>query len=124
MAKVFVYGTLKKGNNIRGLDFFGEGSKFVGTATTVDSTYALYDLGAFPAVSINGNQNIVGEVWDVNKATMKVLDGIEGYPTFYNRKKVKTTRGDSWMYFIDGIETDDRVVQISPQQQDAEWSKS
>ena len=124
MAKVFVYGTLKKGNNVRGLDFFGESSTFVGTAKTTESTYSLFDLGAFPAVGVNGKQNVMGEVWNVNKQTMKVLDGIEGYPNFYDRKKVNTTRGDAWMYFIHGIELDDSVAQVDPAKQDVEWLKS
>jgi gamma-glutamylaminecyclotransferase len=105
MQKVFVYGTLMRGNTTRGLDQFS-GAEFVNKALTVDASYSMYDLGSFPSVCIKGDQQIQGEVWEVDETMMKVLDGIEGYPNFYNRKLVNTTEGEAWMYYIPGIEKD------------------
>lgn len=102
--RVFVYGTLKRGNTTRGLDTMGSGNIFISEARTSDRTYSLYDLGTFPAVGTVGEYYIEGEVWEVDSETMKTLDHIEGYPNFYNRKKIDTTIGEAWIYFIEDID--------------------
>ena len=65
MNKVFVYGTLKSGGEIRGLNQFGEGASIVGKAKTQYPDYEMSDLGAFPGVFLNGKFHIQGEVWEV-----------------------------------------------------------
>jgi len=99
MNTVFVYGTLKGANHVRGLNQF-EGSHFVGEATTTESQYMMYDLGAFPAVMCGGGSDVQGEVWKVTNDVMDILDQIEGYPNFYNRKIVETSLGPAWMYYF------------------------
>ena len=47
MNKVFVYGTLKSGGSIRGLENFGDGAVIVGRAKTTYPDYTMVDLGAF-----------------------------------------------------------------------------
>lgn len=112
MHRVFVYGTLKSGGKIRGLDTLGwmhdieDAAELIGKAVTANPSFSLYNLGAFPAASIKGNNKILGEVWEVNDEMFGLLDGIEGYPEFYNRTKVQTTQGEAWMYYIPGIEDD------------------
>lgn len=113
--KVFVYGTLKKGNSVRGLNMFRDrGAEYVSDAVTTEADYSLYDLGAFPAVTLGGNNQISGEVWEVNEYMMKVLDDIEGYPDFYNRTKIKTTQGKAWMYYIPDIKSYRTTNYIEP----------
>lgn len=102
MAKVFVYGTLKSGGELRGLDRFGDGATIVGKAKTVYPDYEMADLGAFPGVFLNGEYHIEGEVWEVDEDTMEDLDAIEGYPDFYNRQLTHTTEGKAWMYYLAG----------------------
>ena len=102
MAKVFVYGTLKSGGELRGLDRFGDGATIVGKAKTVYPDYEMADLGAFPGVFLNGEYHIEGEVWEVDEDTMEDLDAIEGYPDFYNRQLTHTTEGKAWMYYLPG----------------------
>jgi len=102
MAKVFVYGTLKSGGELRGLDRFGDGATIVGKAKTVYPDYEMADLGAFPGVFLNGKYHIEGEVWEVDDDTMEHLDAIEGYPDFYNRQLTHTTEGKAWMYYLAG----------------------
>lgn len=114
LNKVFVYGTLMKGNTTRGLDQF-PGSKFLGEAVTSSSTYSMYDLGAFPAVCLSGNNAIKGEVWEVDENTFYVLDRIEGFPDFYNRKLVETNHGVAWMYYIPKIDQDKFATKIEAQ---------
>lgn len=103
-TKVFVYGTLKKGDSRRGLDRWATGVQFVGPAVTSKLDYSLYDLGSFPAAVLNGNNRIEGEVWIVDEDTMEDLDRIEGYPAFYKRIQIDTTQGRAWMYYIPDIE--------------------
>ena len=101
MNKVFVYGTLKSGGEVRGLHQFGDGATIVGKAKTQYPDYEMSDLGAFPGVFLNGKFHIEGEVWEVDDETMEQLDAIEGYPTFYSRTPTHTTQGKAWMYFLD-----------------------
>ena len=100
MNKVFVYGTLKSGGEIRGLNQFGEGASIVGKAKTKYPDYEMSDLGAFPGVFLNGKFHIQGEVWEVSDKVLEQLDAIEGYPDFYNKQVVHTTQGKAWMYFL------------------------
>jgi len=119
---VFVYGTLKKGNQIRGLDSFGN-AEFLGIAFTTDSLYSLYNLGSFPAVTFDGHNSIHGEVWQVDDQTMDILDSIEGYPNFYNRVKVSTTKGNAWIYYIPDISKYSSAEQITAKpEQTVSWN--
>ena len=105
---VAVYGTLRKGwGNHRSMkDAKG---KFVGQGKTREN-YNLYSLGPFPAVSMANTDNetpVVVEVYRVEKEGLTgPLDGLEGYPGFYNRTKVDVVlEGDNqveaWLYHID-----------------------
>lgn len=98
--KVFVYGTLKSGGAIRGLNQFGEGAVIVGKAQTVYPDYDMIDLGAFPGVVKGGTYKIEGEVWEVSDEVMEQLDAIEGYPDFYDREPTMTTQGKAFMYYL------------------------
>ena len=104
---VFVYGTLKRGNPIRGLDRV-RGSTFIGEAITLTSDYMMLDLGSFPGViAVPGWFNatrIGGEVFSVTTDLLMKLDEIEGYPDFYDRMKVATTKGVAWMYCLASLE--------------------
>lgn len=110
--KVFVYGTLKGGNQLRGMNKFANAT-LVDDATTSDAEYSLYDLGAFPAVSMGGKNRIQGEVWQVDADIMQQLDYIEGYPEFYDRKKINTTAGEAWVYYIPHIQEYQNVTAIT-----------
>ena len=97
MTQVFVYGTLKKGfgNNVllQNSNFIGEG--FVEAD--------MFNFGSFPVVS-EGKGSVKGEVYEVNDSVFQSLDRLEGYPNFYDRKKVhvRSEAGDlsAWMYFM------------------------
>ena len=100
MHKVFVYGSLKSGGSIRGLNQFGEGADIVGKATTQYPDYNMVDLGSFPGVFMGGTKYIQGEVWEVNDDVFEQLDAIEGYPDFYSRTPTQTSQGKAWMYYL------------------------
>tara|TARA_B100000900_G_scaffold409095_1_gene424424 strand:+ start:2904 stop:3350 length:447 start_codon:yes stop_codon:yes gene_type:complete len=104
--KVFVYGTLKSGGDIRGLNQFGDGANIVGKTKTTYPDYDMIDLGAFPGVLEGGKHYIQGEVWEVDTETLMQLDAIEGYSgkpseNFYNRIVVVTDEGKAFMYVLD-----------------------
>ena len=99
LHRVFVYGTLKSGGDIRGLNQF-DGATIVGKAKTNYPDYNMLDLGAFPGVTKEGEKHIQGEVWEVDDEVMEQLDMIEGYPEFYNRQQTQTTLGKAWMYYL------------------------
>lgn len=116
---VFVYGTLRKGQGNHGRL---AGARFVGRGKTVDRMTLLDVNGYFPAVvPIDGPSRIVGEVYDVDAATLKSLDQLEGYPHHYDRKRFDVELLDTdraarhvvaWIYFYppDG----QRVADVIP----------
>lgn len=97
--KVFVYGSLKRGNNVRGMQFF-QGAIRVGQAQTTAGIYSMLDLGSFPGVILDGTHDINGEIYIIDELILSQLDAIEGYPDFYDRTEVETTEGKALMYFL------------------------
>jgi gamma-glutamylaminecyclotransferase len=100
---VFVYGSLKRGfHNHSVLD----GAKFAGEAT-LNPKYTMYSLGGYPAIVPDGKHpsQIIGELYEVDNAGLARLDMLEGYPSYYNRRKeiVNTERGGeiAWVYYIE-----------------------
>lgn len=70
--RVFVYGTLLKGLERNAAL---STSYYLGPALI---NAALYDLGHFPGIK-DGDEPVVGELYEVDAATLKQLDQIEGY---------------------------------------------
>lgn len=98
--KVFVYGTLLKDLSNHSLISRDSTHKFCGEHTT-GAEYTMISCGGFPAVLQGGNTGIVGEVYEVDENTLYgPLDGLEGYPRFYDRKYIHTPYGDAWMYYL------------------------
>ncbi len=60
--KLFVYGTLRKGN-----------------APTVEISGYMHDLGWYPGVKLGGNSRFVAEVVTVDDEKLSDLDRYEGY---------------------------------------------
>lgn len=82
---VFVYGTLKSGNPIRGAELI-TGCKVIGEAVTSDAKFNMYDMGAFPAVVFNGTHKVSGELLECTDEGIEILDSIEGVANqLYNR---------------------------------------
>ena len=86
MARIFVYGTLKRGYS-RSAALQGE--KFLGTART-DTRYRMYNCGDYPGlVESPEGLSIEGELWEVSAECLKRLDEIEGVGNqLYKRAKV------------------------------------
>lgn len=109
---VAVYGSLKKG--------FGNhrliaNSELVSKGIT-PPIFKMISFLAYPGI-LDGNKNIEVEVYSVDSLTFKRLDGLEGYPNFYNRKLVNILKEDkalipnyeptdedileAWIYYLD-----------------------
>jgi gamma-glutamylcyclotransferase (GGCT)/AIG2-like uncharacterized protein YtfP len=114
MRMVAVYGTLKQGwGNHRLL----AESTFV--KDDVITSAVLYDLGPFPGAkqTEDKNDSIQVEVYEVDDATFRQLDSLEGYyadhPTqgLYNRVEVITVTGlPVWTYIYNGDVSGSGVV--------------
>ena len=102
--KVFVYGTLRRGEPNH---YLLESAKYIGTTKTPEGLFVLHDLGPFPAaepVDVVWSPSIVGEVYEVDDETLKKLDTLEGVDSgFYRRIRVGTPLGECWIYVMDDV---------------------
>jgi gamma-glutamylcyclotransferase (GGCT)/AIG2-like uncharacterized protein YtfP len=79
---VFVYGTLRLGGHANHL--MQQSGKFLEFATTLGT---MYDLGAFPGITLGGDSQIVGEVWAIRPDAIPALDRYEGEGRLYTRRR-------------------------------------
>jgi gamma-glutamylaminecyclotransferase len=101
MIHVFVYGSLKRG--FRNHHFLAT-SRFVGTGTT-RCCFDLLDLGYFPAAIKPGMFAIQGELFSVDRHTLKNLDRLEANGVFYRREQhpvivPETGLVSAWIYLL------------------------
>jgi gamma-glutamylcyclotransferase (GGCT)/AIG2-like uncharacterized protein YtfP len=99
MKKVAVYGSLLAGlGNHRLL----ADSTFLMEAE-VAIPFKMIDLGAFPGlIPAEENQDIKVEIYEVTDEVFDTLDGLEGYPSFYDRTTITPVEGHEnvWIYFL------------------------
>ncbi len=114
MIKVAVYGSLRKGFQNH---HFLDGQQFLGTETVPN--YKMYNLGTYPGIVPYPGKGVFAEVYDVTPERLKALDGLEGHPTFYCRKKIKTEYGNTWIYEL--ANPDDYIG--APTVSTGEWGK-
>lgn len=96
--RLFVYGTLKQGERLHGTL---HSSPYSGTGRL--QGYIMLHLGHFPGIvrapADAEGWTVYGEIYDVDDHTLAVIDGIEGHPTYYERKEVTLDGiGKSWTY--------------------------
>jgi gamma-glutamylaminecyclotransferase len=86
-TRVFVYGSLRKGfGNHRLLAV--PGARLIMAKSRTEPGYELRDLGAFPGMVRGGAGAVIGEVYEVDEATLAALDRLEGHPRFYTRSRI------------------------------------
>lgn len=95
MKKVFVYGTLKRSYSNHHLL---KSSTFLGQDTIKGE---MYNLGHYPAIK-NGENDIHGEVYEIDENTEQMLDILEGVPSFYQKHTVETKYGEAIVYKMGG----------------------
>jgi len=95
MKKVFVYGTLKRGQGNNHV--FPNGSKYVCDGVCDGK---LVHLGGFPGLLKGTSGKTYGEVWEVPH--LQSLDYLEGNGSFYTREPTIIQVGDeeitAWVY--------------------------
>ena len=96
--RVFVYGTLLRGEVNHGLL---AGAELMGAHRT-EPRFTLYRLGAYPGLVAGGGTAVHGEVYRVNDAGLRALDQLEDYPRLYDRLLIPTPFGRAWVYVYRG----------------------
>lgn len=97
MNRIFVYGTLKRGQRNA---HYMRGAGYVGRHVT-EKIFSMYEFGGYPAVCRDGRHAISGEVYRVSDQQFEILDAFESYPEFYQRIEIPTRWGDAWMYVVE-----------------------
>lgn len=92
---VFVYGSLRKGRGLSGVMSIALNDLGVYKSKR---KYNMYNLGAFPCITKNGNTQIVGEVYEIDSDLEKRLDAIEGVPTLYYKDSIELEGFDKPVY--------------------------
>jgi gamma-glutamylcyclotransferase (GGCT)/AIG2-like uncharacterized protein YtfP len=84
--KLFVYGTLKRGQSRAAVL---DGQEFLARAWTAGD-YRMYDCGGYPGlVASSPGVAVEGELWDVDSDCLRTLDEIEGTSNnLYQRRVV------------------------------------
>ena len=103
--RIAVYGTLKYGNG-NYYNYLSGSSSFLGDGETLDR-YPMICEGIPYVVDSKGlGHHIDVDVFNVDNKTLESIDGLEGHPDWYRRKKVpvRITGGRivmAWLYFND-----------------------
>ena len=98
MELLAVYGTLKRGQYNHAV--IEQDASYVGVASLPG--WRMYSLGAFPViVPAEPDQAVFVEIFAVSD--LVATDRLEGFPSFYNRKKVETHVGDAWVYYMESV---------------------
>ena len=96
MNRVFVYGTLKRGQRNF---YYLRAAEFVGTFST-DPIFSMVAFDDYPAVCEQGRHTIHGEIYHISDPQFRLLDELERYPDYYQRIVIPTDYGDAWMYIV------------------------
>lgn len=92
-TRVFVYGTLLRGETNHGLL---AGARCAGAARTLEA-FAMFDLGGHPCIvrgaGADDAEPVAGEVYEVDAATLARLDLLEDHPRWYRREPVRLSDG-------------------------------
>ena len=96
---VAVYGSLRKGMGNHPLLERNDAQLL---STERVKGWDMYSLGGFPYITPSDTDGeITIEVYVCPITAMRPLDNLEGYPSFYNRKLIDTSKGQAWIYFIE-----------------------
>ncbi|MDX1437573.1 MAG: gamma-glutamylcyclotransferase, partial [Anaerolineales bacterium] len=103
---VFAYGTLRPGRGGSPPEdsrYYGQIQAYLQEARPAELKQAnLYDMGSYPAAR-PGEAQIIGDLLQLDRAALEVIDRIEGHPVFYRRELVTVHcdgRGvEAWVYW-------------------------
>lgn len=104
--RVFTYGTLRRGEPAAALM---ADASLLATAVT-EPHFTLFDLGAYPAVVAGGQTAIVGELYAVSPAMLRLLDDFERVPDLYCRERTRIGQHWAWIYLMPEAPAGARVI--------------
>jgi gamma-glutamylcyclotransferase (GGCT)/AIG2-like uncharacterized protein YtfP len=88
-TRLFVYGSLLRGEPNHPLIV---AAPLVRPARTARG-FRLVSLGGFPGMIVEGDGDVLGEVYDVGPRMLASLDRLEGHPSFYCRIEIALEDG-------------------------------
>jgi gamma-glutamylaminecyclotransferase len=88
-TRLFVYGTLLKWERH---DHLLAGARLVDEART-KPRYRLRDFGGYPTLHEGGEHAVLGEVYEVDSATLAVIDDHEDHPRWFQRTSIELEDG-------------------------------
>ena len=94
--RLFVYGTLMKGEHHH--EVLKEAS-FVGLAET-EPHFDLVQVDYYPALLSQGTTRIIGELYEVDDATLAQLDELEEVPHMFVREQFKLADGSEAFVYV------------------------
>ena len=94
--RVFVYGTLMKGEHHH--EVLKEAS-FVGLGET-EASFDLVQIDYYPALLSQGSTRVIGEVYEVDDAMLAKLDELEEVPDYYVRELVRLSDGSEAHVYV------------------------
>lgn len=95
-TKVFVYGTLLRGQSNH---ILLESATYLGRTKT-SAGYSMFAGNHYPAVIHEGFAEIHGEVYEVTAEQLTRLDALEGYPDYYGRESVELANGMTALLYL------------------------
>lgn len=95
--KLFVYGTLRRGERAHGLL---RGAPFVAQATTAPRFMLVEMPGDYPALTEGGCSAVVGEIYSVDDGLLRELDPYEDVPELYLRVLQQIGDHACWLYLL------------------------
>ena len=90
LLKVFVYGTLMNGHGNHSY-YLGD-SPFLGYG--ILRGYALYDLGYYPGIVPKAEDQVSGEIYEIDQETLQRLHGLEGEGSLYEYRQEVIEMGE------------------------------
>lgn len=91
MRRIFVYGTLRRGETNAALM---TDARFVRVARSRPD-FTLFALDGHPGLGAGGHTAVVGEVYEVNDDVLRGLDALEGHPAWYVRSPITLADGET-----------------------------
>jgi gamma-glutamylaminecyclotransferase len=93
---VFVYGTLMKGE-LHHVSIAH--ARFLRAAETTPE-YDLVQIDYYPALVAGGSTRVLGELYEVDELTLRLLDELEEVPNYYERKPIQLADGTTALTYL------------------------
>jgi gamma-glutamylaminecyclotransferase len=97
VMKLFVYGTLRRGERAHGLL---RGARLLAKAST-PARFTLVEMaGGYPALVHGGCSAVRGEIYGIDESLLRELDPYEDVPELYLRVRMNIAGHDCWVYVL------------------------